>query len=90
MVIRLLADLATALISVILSLLRFLVGLFPSLTYPDFSSYVASSGLSTYFGYLNWFFPVSLAFNIAVTWIAAVLLFNVVMIFWGFLKSLIP
>lgn len=84
------ATIVSLLLGLIISLLTLFFSLLPSFDWPDLAGYLTSSGLSTFFGYLNWFFPVGLALTITVGWIAALVAFKLVTMFVSWLKSIIP
>lgn len=66
-------------------LLNWLLGLLPTYDYPDLSVYL--SGFSQYLGNLNWFVPVGTIAAITAAWAVAILVYNVFLIFSGWLKS---
>lgn len=66
-------------------LLSWLLGLLPTYDYPDLSGYLL--GFSQYLGNLNWFVPVGTIAAITAAWAVAILVYNVFLIFSGWLKS---
>lgn len=78
---------ASFLVGGLFDLLILLVGLLPSIEYPDVASTLTSSGFNSVVGYLNWFIPVGQMLGITTAWAAAVLAYNAYRIFSGWLKA---
>ncbi len=84
------ATIVTLLLTLVISLLTLFFSLLPTFDWPNIGAYLSASGLTNYFAYLNWFFPVGLALSITLAWVGALITYKLVMMFTDWLKSIIP